>query len=320
MRIEVLGTFCVRVEGRPVSLTSRREVLILTALALSASKTASMEHCIDVIWPEDPPATSRQQVQNCAAVLRRRFRQLTGRDVLERWGTGYKLVGEVCVVDAAVFEQLAHEGRAAQQHGDHSTAISRYRQALRIWQGDPILDADPGPLYPELVRLSELRWAVYEDCIELEQPYGLDAARLAELRSLVERMPTRERLVASLMRGLAASGRTIEALDAYQVMRQRLVEEFGMEPGHMINAVHAEVLGQAMPSAPALSQQGLLDEALTALAQLDAVRANLQAAIRGLTAEYAIINPQTRGAFGTARTGSGRDAFLSAVPGSRSPR
>ncbi len=320
MRIEVLGTFCVRVEGRPVSLTSRREVLILTALALSASKAASMEHCIDVIWPADPPATSRQQVQNCAAVLRRRFRQLTGRDVLERWGTGYRLVGEVCVVDAAVFEQLAQEGRAAQRQGDHSTAISRYRQALQVWQGDPVLDADPGPLYPELVRLVELRWAVYEDCIELEQQYGLDAARLAELRSLVERMPTRERLVASLMRGLAASGRTIEALDAYQVMRQRLVEDFGMEPGHMINAVHAEVLGQVRHTAPALPHHGLLDEALTALAQLDAVRANLQAAIRGLTAEYAIINSQARTALSAAGSASGRDVPVSAGPGRHWPR
>jgi hypothetical protein len=65
----------------------------------------------------------------------------------------------------------------------------------------------------------------------IDEPYGV----LADY-------PLRVGFWGQLMRGLSASGRQAEALDAYRRARDLLMDELGVEPGDGLHRVHREIL------------------------------------------------------------------------------
>ena len=80
---------------------------------------------------------------------------------------------------------------------------------------------------------------------------GPTPADIAELRTLAGEHAFRERVHELLIRGLAASGRQAEALEAYAAVRQALDDELGIEPGPALRAAQAAVLRQEVgPAAP----------------------------------------------------------------------
>src|SRR5205823_2378492 len=83
----------------------------------------------------------------------------------------------------------------------------------------------------EARRLEELRISAEEDGIEAELALGRHVEVIPRLRAFSELHPLRERLRAQLMLALYRSGRQAEASDVYQMTRDTLVEELGMEPG-----------------------------------------------------------------------------------------
>ena len=63
-----------------------------------------------------------------------------------------------------------------------------------------------------------------------------------ELTDLVAAHPMRERLVAALMRALAAAGRDTEALLAYERTREILADQLGVDPSPELSALHVALL------------------------------------------------------------------------------
>src|SRR5262249_32456075 len=59
---------------------------------------------------------------------------------------------------------------------------------------------------------------------------GRGSEMVSELTELVAAYPLREGFVAALMRALAGSGRSAEALTVYQRTRERLVQGLGVDP------------------------------------------------------------------------------------------
>ncbi|GAA0368200.1 hypothetical protein GCM10009530_17720 [Microbispora corallina] len=55
-------------------------------------------------------------------------------------GTGYRLNISRDGLDAAVFGDLAAEGRIAQRNGNLFEEENHFDQALRLWRGDALFD------------------------------------------------------------------------------------------------------------------------------------------------------------------------------------
>jgi DNA-binding SARP family transcriptional activator len=168
---------------------------------------------------------------------RRRREQL-----IESAGDGYRLRPEGLLLDLSTFERRMQGASAARDRHDAAASARLVREALGLWQGAALAGV-PGP-YADTQRalLAELRLAAAEEMQALEISLGDHVQATAELRALVAEHPFRERFVELLMLALYRAGRQAEALLAYEVTRQRLGEELGIDPGPALQAMHQNVL------------------------------------------------------------------------------
>src|SRR4029078_13512020 len=128
------------------------------------------------------------------------------------------------------FEQLLEDARRLREH-DKAGAAESFRQALALWRGSPLGGFAYGEFaQAESARLEELRLATLEERFDVELELALHAAAVPELQALAASHPLRERLHGQLMLAHYRSGQQAEALEVYQQLRRRLVEELGIEP------------------------------------------------------------------------------------------
>ncbi|MFC6150732.1 MULTISPECIES: ATP-binding protein [Mumia] len=236
MQVHLLGPVEVVVGGETVDLGGPRSRALVARLALAAPHAVAVDTLVDDLWGADPPRNAHNALQS--VVSRTRSRLPDG--VLTSSGGGYRLVVAADDVDAHRFTRLAGEGRR--------------REALGVWSGAALDGLDDAPfVVPATAALEERRIAVLEDSLEDEVSSGRydPAGVVAELTGLVDAHPYRERLWAALMRVLAATGRTADALAAYERMRVRLADDLGLDPSPMTQAVQQEILsGEVAASAP----------------------------------------------------------------------
>ncbi|MEJ7584709.1 MAG: BTAD domain-containing putative transcriptional regulator, partial [Acidimicrobiales bacterium] len=96
----------------------------------------------------------------------------------------------------------------------------------------------------EAERLDELRFAATESRISAELDLGRHAASAPELEGLVATHPLRERLSGQLMTALYRCGRQADALSVYRRLRERLVEELGIDPSAELRELEQRILVQ----------------------------------------------------------------------------
>ncbi|MGN9807272.1 AfsR/SARP family transcriptional regulator [Micromonospora sp. L32] len=227
MRFRLLGPVEVRVAGRAVRTGGPRSQAMLAALLLKANRLVPVSRLVDAAWGDHPPASAEVQVRNRVATARRAMREagLTD-DVIDTQGSGYLLRVADDQLDLDVFEALV---RQADQDAPEA-AVTSLRQALALWQG-PALDGLRTPaLAAAAQRLDERRMTVVERCLDLELGLGRYDEVIGSLLELVEAYPWREPLVGRLMRALYLANRQGEALDRFDQLRRRLVEELGVDP------------------------------------------------------------------------------------------
>ena len=84
--------------------------------------------------------------------------------------------------------------------------------------------------------------AAIEDRLELELGLRRHHELIGELVALVAEFPLRDRLHRQLMLALHRSGRTAEALQAYQQVRRMMIDELGIEPGGELQRLQHAIL------------------------------------------------------------------------------
>ena len=157
--------------------------------------------------------------------------------------SGYSLRVEPDMLDAARFEALAAEGRAAIAEGDPAAADEQLRAALALWRGPALVEfADEPFASAEATRLEQLRLAALEDRINAELALGLHGQLTEELRTLTLEQPYRETFWEQYMLALYRAGRQADALRAYGEARIRLADELGIEPGPALERMEQDVL------------------------------------------------------------------------------
>ena len=236
VQIGMLGSFEVRTDdGVIADVPGARLRGLLAALALETGRIVPKGTLVDWIWGEHPPADAANALQRLVSRLRKALPEAS----IEGQSDGYRLTAAPDAVDAVRFERLVTASRG---HPDRAALL---RDALALWRGSAMQDValpDSAALGAAVARLEGLRLTALEDRFEAEISLGHAGHLVDELTPLVAAHPVRERLVAALMRALAAAGRGNEALALFQRTREALADALGADPSPELAALHVALL------------------------------------------------------------------------------
>jgi pentatricopeptide repeat protein len=243
VRIQLCGTLAVEIDGRRVDheLPGRQGRLLLAYLVLHRLRAVRRDELIDALWPRTPPRASDTALRALLSKVRRLLPDgmLDGRNELR-----------LSLPDGA-FVDLEHAREAI--HGAESAAAQG--EWYRAWSASlaPMFTARRGFLADE-----DAEWirdtrqeldALYVRALECyaQACLGIGGTELAgaerSARELIKRAPYRESCYRHLMRALARSGNTPEALRVYEELRTLLRDELGIAPSAETLALHAQLLG-----------------------------------------------------------------------------
>jgi predicted ATPase/DNA-binding SARP family transcriptional activator len=223
----------------------------LAALVGARGDVVSSGRLIDELWPEAPPTTAGNTLQAHVSALRRQI----GDHALVTDHVGYRLASDT-VVDAERFLDLAGTTPA---------------DALDLWRGEAFDGVALGPIGQAFATLLQeqrlaLRVAVARD----ELAGGRHETLLPRLSGWVVEQPTSQELTQSLMLALHRSGRTDDALAAFESYAGRLTDELGVESAGDLAAL-AEAIRRRDPTldAPTPGLPSLVTRFIGRRAELD---------------------------------------------------
>ncbi|GIF52411.1 DNA-binding SARP family transcriptional activator [Asanoa ferruginea] len=263
MRFEVLGPLRVlraepdartqHADPEVVALAARQVRVVLANLLVDANRTVSVAVLAEALWEKGAGEETRR---GAIRVLIHHLRKALGDDALHRTPAGYELVVPPGGLDSDTFQTLLAQAGRLRADSEGEDARRALRKALGLWRGAAAYDGDDygDRVRAEAARLHELRLAAYEDCFELELELGRHREIGAEVRTLAEQHPLRERLQGQLMRALARSDRRAEALAAYERTRRLLADELGVDPGDNLRELHRRILRAAAQERTAPAQ------------------------------------------------------------------
>ncbi len=148
---------------------------------------------------------------------------------------GYVVKTDPLAVDLYRFRRLVSDARSAVQPAD---AVALFDRALELWRGEPFASLDTPWINDVRTSLEAERLSVVLDRNDVALGVGRHAELLGELTAALHAHPLDERLAGQLMLAQYRSGRQADALETYRQMRERLVEELGVDPSPPLRAVH----------------------------------------------------------------------------------
>ena len=245
MEFRVLGPLEVVSAGELIALGGRKQRIVLAMLLLHANEAVSSDKLVDAVWGEKASQSARTTLHVYIANLRRLVDTDGQHPRLIRQTAGYLLRATDQELDLDRFRRLIEEGRAALALHDPMRAALLLRAALNLWRGPAFPDlVDVEPSIADLVTLEEQRLNALEDRIEADLEAGRADQVVTELAALVGEYPLRERLHAQRILALYRTGRSADALAAYQAARATLRDELGMDPSAGLQQLESAVLQQ----------------------------------------------------------------------------
>jgi DNA-binding SARP family transcriptional activator len=240
VRFTVLGTLRAISGDEPAALPPK-ERIVLATLLLRAGQVVSVPALATAIWDSDPPSSARNTIQGQVKRLRQALGPESGRIVTR--SPGYLIEVQAGELDLGDFTRLRDRAAEAAAAGAWDRAARLLRDALALWDGDPLSDVPSAYLRrTEVPRLAELRQEALLARIDADLRLGRHGAVTGELRGLVAEQPFRERLWEQFMLALYRDGRQGEALAAYRQARWTLRTELGIDPGPSLQELHNQIL------------------------------------------------------------------------------
>ncbi|MDX8032342.1 BTAD domain-containing putative transcriptional regulator [Lentzea sp. BCCO 10_0856] len=230
MRAEyrVLGPLEVLLDGEPVAVPAGRCHVLLAVLLLRANQFLSVDELIDRVWDGEPPTADRAH-KTLQMVVRRLRVALGDADCVRTRPGGYQAAVDPDQLDLLRFRALVGSGD--------------FGAASALWRGSVLANVPSERLHRENVPHLVTEWlTVLERRIDADLDRGLAGELVAELRSLCAEHPLREPFWRHLMLALYLSGQQAEALAAYQDVREKLVDELGIDPGPALQDLHQQIL------------------------------------------------------------------------------
>lgn len=240
MRFEILGPLRVIDGDAEVDLGGPRQQRVLAALLAAAPSALSVDRLIDEVWGEQPPETAAHVIRTYASALRKVF-----GDRLDSDGQRYRIATDEDSVDADEFTAAIGAARDVLT-SDPARAAALLHDVDQLWRGRPFdgLCDDAPVVERRTIELTEQHLQSIEMFMEAELSLGRHEHVISKLESLAREHPFRERIHQCLMLALYRSGRQAEALAAGWTLRNRLVEELGIEPSGETRTLEDRILLQ----------------------------------------------------------------------------
>lgn len=224
---KLLGDLEVRVDGRLVDIGHVKQRAVLVAVLADQGRPVPADRLVDRVWGEQAPARAKDALY----VYLSKLRQVLD---LRREPGGYRLRADS--VDLHRFRALVDQARGQTDE----RALQLFDEALGLWRGPALAELD-SPW------LAAFREELHVERVEVELDRNDLAIRLGRtvlpaLLKAAEERPVDERLAGQLMLALHRAGNSAEALRHYEVLRQRLADELGVDPGVQLRALHASIL------------------------------------------------------------------------------
>lgn len=242
MEYGVLGTLEVLRDGEIIPLDSTKQRALLAVLLINANRVVSTDRLIEYLWHDSPPEAGVKTLRFHVSKLRDALDpDRTGMPLVTK-SPGYSLEVAEVSVDANRFESAVEAARKLSA-SDPEASAEGFRVALAMWRGRAYAEFQYEEFaHATALRLDEARLAAVEDRIDVELALGHHFELTGELEALVVEHPFRERLTEMWMLALYRSGRQAEALRAYQMLRTRLIDDLGADPGPAIVALEQRIL------------------------------------------------------------------------------
>ncbi|MBE1463473.1 BTAD domain-containing putative transcriptional regulator [Kibdelosporangium phytohabitans] len=246
LRVEVLGPIRAWLGDTEIRLGPTRQRAVFAVLAIRCGQVVSRDELVRAVWGDEAPTTADGSVHTYMSGLRRVLEPNRPRGaastVLPSVSPGYRLELARDSLDAAMFDALSGDARAALGRGDPAAALRIADEALDMWHGEPLAGL-PGPFAADQrLRLAGIRFALLEARAEAGLATGRHVELVAELTTLVAQHPLHEGLRGQLMIALYRSGRQADALDHFHEARQALESELGSRPAARLVEIHQQIL------------------------------------------------------------------------------
>src|SRR5690349_17174084 len=154
VEVRVLGELEVVGPGDvAIDVAGSRLRRLVTRLAVDAGQVVTASELVDAVWGDDPPAEPVGALQTLVSRLRR---VLGSPAVVQQSHQGYRLTIAADDVDANRFRRLSRHGRDRLTAGDAPGARRELTDALDLWRGPALADAEDAEYAVALVaRLDE---------------------------------------------------------------------------------------------------------------------------------------------------------------------
>jgi DNA-binding SARP family transcriptional activator len=229
--VGLLGNLVVEGRRGVIDLGPPRQQAVFAALAMHANERLLTSRIITMVWGPEGPTFAANLVHKYMSGLRRAIAVLPEEDrvTIDSTRHGYRLTARADQVDIALFHQLVAQGRRLSQSSPDEAALV-FQRALDLWRGPLLSELCGGVFEEKRTVLESLRLSVIEECAAASVAAGRYQHAMGLLQGAVHEYPLEEHLARLLIISLYHSGRTAEAVRAYQRLQSTLLSELGVHP------------------------------------------------------------------------------------------
>ncbi|MFE7112636.1 BTAD domain-containing putative transcriptional regulator [Streptomyces sp. NPDC057575] len=244
---KVLGPLEIQRGGGPVALGPRQRRILLLRLLAENGRIVSTDRLRDDVWGGHPSRGSISSLHAHISRLRAALepdRACRGHSrLLVTETSGYALRVPHESLDTVQFQRDLDRAQRQLSTGEPAAACREAERALVRWRGTPFVEAADYPFAAqEIFRLEEGRLRAREVRISALLALSQFDAATAAAQELTADHPMNEVAWVLMMRALYLSGRSAEAIRQYDVVRDRLNAELGLEPGPGLRGIQLAIL------------------------------------------------------------------------------
>jgi DNA-binding SARP family transcriptional activator len=256
VQFSVLGP--VRAWRGPVELKvgPNQQRAVLALLLVRANQLVPVEDIMELLWEENPPTSAVNVVHKYIGSIRHLLEpglkaRASGR-WLTRHGVAYRLAADENMSDLLTFRRIVKDARSAGAANRPADALDLLLEALALRRGACAEGLDLGGRSRDYFATVDQEYvAAVAEAADTALASGQPLRILALLRQVAVGESLNEALQARLMLMLAVTGQQALALAHYKAVRERLIDELGVDPGAEMRAAYNRVLRQELPVAVA---------------------------------------------------------------------
>jgi DNA-binding SARP family transcriptional activator/tetratricopeptide (TPR) repeat protein len=239
MHVRLLGPVDVVVDGASRPVRGLRRKAVLAVLALHHGTIVGIDRLVDSVWADDAPSVSVNTLQSHMSYLRG---VLADKSAILACPPGYVLDLGDDATDVQVAERLIRQGM---QSVDVAHRAQQLEAALTLWRGRPLADVVGLVWLDEQAhRLDRLWLQAKRALVDAHLALGEHTQLVPELHQLAHDHPFDEQIHGQLMLALYRTGRQADALAAFSLLRRRLNDDLGIDPGQALRDLQGSILRQ----------------------------------------------------------------------------